>query len=117
MKSPRVGLSRHIQVFFETELCGRYRFDEVVFLPPEEAARPAGWSPLRRPPFGRHRELVAIQFGAYDLSVASPNEKPPLGEILLVHPDGREYGPLDEATWKRLGNLIRTREGDLSHAA
>lgn len=116
MKSPRHGLSRHLQVFFETELCGRYRFDRVAFLPAEKAPLPEGWSPLRRSPFGKWRELVAIRFGIYDLSVASPNETPPLGEIRLVHPDGEEYGPLDTATWQRIGKFIRERE-EISNAA
>ena len=117
MKSPRIGLSRHVQVFFETELLGLYRFDQAEFAVTEEAPRPPGMSPLRRPPFGWHREIVEVRFGTYDLSVSSPNEAPPLGEIVLVHPDGEERGPLDDTTWKQIGTFIRTREKDLSHAA
>lgn len=109
-KSARLGLSRNLLAFFETELCGLFRFDQVKFLPPEDASRPIGWSALRRPPFGKYRELISIQFGPYDLSVASPNEAPPLGEIILTHPDGHEVGPLDQTTWQRIGLLIRNNE-------
>jgi hypothetical protein len=118
MKSARFGLSRHIQIFFETELCGLFRFDQIEFLEPEDAPRPPGMSVLRRPPFGKHREIVAVQFGAYNLSVCSPNEAPPLGEIVLTIRDGHtERGPLDETTWKKIGEFIRTRERDISNAA
>lgn len=110
MKSARFGLSRHLQVFFETELCGLYRFDEIQILPAEDAPRPEGWSVLRRAPFGKYRELITIRFAMYELSVASPNENPPLGEITLIHPDGEERGPLDHATWKRIGAFIRERD-------
>lgn len=110
MKAVRLGLSRHVQVFFETELCGLFRFDQVDFMQPEAAKVPTGWSPLRRPPFGKHREVVEVRFGTYDLSVASPNEVPPLGEVVLTHADGKERGPLDEATWKHIGSIIRERE-------
>lgn len=115
-KSARFGLSRHLQVFFETELRGRFRFDEISFLPAEPAPLPDGWHALRRPPFGKYRELIAIRFGQYDMSVASPNEKPPLGEIMLVYPGGQEYGPLDSITWQRIGAFIRERE-EIEHAA
>lgn len=117
MKTARFGLSRHIQAFFETELCGLFRFDQVTIRPPESAAHPVGLHPLRRPPFGRHREIVEIRFGQYDLAVSSPNEKPPLGEIVLSHPDGEETGPLDYVTWQRIGSLIRNREREISNAA
>lgn len=109
-KSARFGLSRHLQAFFETELCGLYRFDQVVILPAEKAPLPEGWSPLRRSPFGKYRELIIVRFAMYELAVSSPNEKPPLGEITLEHPDGREYGPLDHATWQRIGKIIRERD-------
>lgn len=110
MRSARFGLSRHLQVFFETELCGLFRFDQVEFMQPEAAPLPEGWSKLRRPPFGRNREKVEVRFGTYDLAILSPNEVPPLGEIVLTHAGGVERGPLDEATWKRMGTIIRERE-------
>lgn len=118
MKSARFGLSRHVQVFFETELCGLYRFDQIEIMMPEDAPRPEGWSVLRRPPFGRHREVITVRFGLYELSVLSPNEAPPLGEVVLELPgDEKVSGPLDEATWKRIGTTIRDRERDIHHAA
>lgn len=117
MKSARHGLSRHLLAFFETELCGLFRYQDAELMPAEDAPLPAGWSPLRRPPHGKYRELVAVRFGVYDLSVASPNECPPLGKITLAHPSGDEYGPLDDSTWKRIGAFIRNRERDFTNAA
>lgn len=109
MKSARYGLSRHIQAFFDIELRGIFRFDQAAVAPPEEA--PRGELPGMSRPFGKYREIVAIQFGQYDLSVASSNEKPPLGEVMLSCPDGKEFGPLDQVTWQRLGAFIRKQEG------
>lgn len=117
MKSARYSLSRHLPEFFDTELRGLYRFDQITVLPPEDAPRPEGMSHLRRPPFGKYRELVAARFGPYDLSVYSPNERPPLGEVVLTYADGEISGPLDQATWQRLGAFIRNREQRDSHAA
>jgi len=117
MKSARYALSRHLPVFFETELRGVYRFDEITVLPPEDAPRPEGMSPLRRPPYGKYRELVSARFGSYDLEVYSPNERPPLGEVVLKYPDGEISGPLDQVTWQRLGTFIRNREPRKTHAA
>lgn len=110
MKSPRLGLSRHVQVFFEVDLCGLFRFDQAEIDQPEQAELPKGWSPLRRPPLGKYREIVSVRFGVYNLRVSSPSEVPPLGEIVLIHPDGRESGPLDETTWKRMGAIVRAFE-------
>lgn len=114
MKSARYGLSRQLQTFFETELCGLYRFDQAEFLPPEEAARPEGWSHLRRPPYGKWRERIEVRFGVYDLSAASSNESPPLGEIKLASPEGEVSGPLDHETWRRMGEFIWNRERALA---
>ena len=111
MKSARYGLSRQLQAFFETELCGLFKFDAATILPPEPAPRPEGWSHLRRPPFGKFRELISVQFAQYNMEIASPNEKPPLGEISIFHHDGQESGPLDQTTWERIGAFVRKREG------
>lgn len=115
MKSARYAISRHIPIFFDTELRGLYRYDQVAMLPPETASKPEGWG-QRRAPYGKYREIVAIRFGQYDLTVSSPNESPPLGQVTLAYPDGEVAGPLDQETWRRIGRLIRNREG-ISDAA
>lgn len=117
IRSARNSLSRHLPIFFDTELRGLYRYDDAQKLPPESAPHPEGMSALRRPPYGKYRELVEIRFGPYDLSVFSSNERPPLGEVVLIYADGEISGPIDQATWQRLGAFIRNREQRDSHAA
>lgn len=106
----RRALLAHVRAFVEQELCGIVRFDELEHIAPMDAEAPPG---RRTNPYGRHCEVVEVRFGNYDLAVKSPSEAPPLGSVELRYLGGIEDGPLDPATWKRLGAFIRSRrEGE-----
>lgn len=102
----RAGLFRQLQQFFETELCGVYRWDGVAHFPAEKTNRVEGERPNA---FGKLKEIVAVRFGDYDLTVFSPNEDPPLGWAMLNYPNGAVEGPLDQTTWARIGAFIRSQ--------
>lgn len=94
--------------FFDTELCGAFTWNDIVPLSGEPAPRGAH---NRRNPTGEYREIAGISFGDYELVVKSPEEHPPLGEVVLTYPAGDvERGPIDAVLWKRLGTIICRRE-------
>jgi hypothetical protein len=103
----RASLFRNLQVFFETELCGLYKWGEVAHYVPQKAEAEEG---KRKSAYGKYKEIVAIRFGAYDLTVFSPQEDPPLGWIMLNLATGPILveGPLDSVTWAQIGGCIRS---------
>lgn len=100
-----VALCRQLQVFFETELFGLFRWSEAQH-EARELASPNG----KRKKFGNYREIERIRFGNYDIYLASAVEHPPLGLIRLTSQADKIEGPLDSATWQQLGKFIRAQE-------
>lgn len=100
MIHPRVALCSHIRQFVDTELPGLYRFDDLEFMPPEKKSERGR---------DKWRETAEVRFGPYNLTVSLPGEKPPLGLIELSYMGGNVTGPLDTATWNRIGERIRGR--------
>ena len=103
----RAALISHIRTFVETELSGMVNYDQLEHYIPEQSEKIPG---KRANIFGKYREIATVRFGNYELTVKSPNESPPLGEAALTFLGGRSTGPLDIATWKLFGAIIRTRE-------
>lgn len=116
MLHARSLLIRQVQCFFEEKLCGLYRWqtsgnpdDELTpgvvrIRPPEKYPKEKGRRQL-------DKEVVAVDFGPYSLLVASPEEKPPVGNIIIFHQTlGSLEGPLDAATWARVEAFIKKGE-------
>lgn len=102
----RAALIAHIRAFFETELCGLFRYDELEHFQPESIEKTPNYRPNR---FEQYKEIAEVRFGNYDLTVCSSAESPPLGKVRLQYLGGHIEGPLDSATWQRMGNIIRER--------
>lgn len=96
-----------LRAFFEQELRGIGTWDDVTVLDGELADE---WPHKRRNPYGLHKEIAAVKFRDYELTVKSPFEAPPLGLVECRHGDQVECGPLDQTTWTRLGKFIRNNE-------
>lgn len=119
------ALLRHVQDFFLAELVGLYWFGDVErvrIAPPElrEAIPPLVDIKERRrlmeqrQGLGRYIEQARIAFAPWELLIYSAMEKPPLGLVVLRDlDDGRECvsGPLDPATWSKIGNWVRSHHG------
>jgi hypothetical protein len=110
-------LLRIAEEFFRNHLVGLYAWDRVKISPPE-----------RRPPippnipFRERRNLMAeregkgkwleqerLAFGPWEILIYSAQEKGPLGEVTLRGNLGDMLvtGPLDPATWAKIGDYIR----------
>lgn len=105
MISARKRLMTAAREFFELELCGTVRWDQVAHHPPElSQPLPNG----RRNPLGKFRERVAMDFGPFRLEVASSEDAPPLGQIkLFERGEPRAEGPIDPVTWAKVGRAIK----------
>lgn len=119
------ALLRHAQDFFLAELVGYYDFGDVgrVKIAPPELRPPI--PPLvdirerrrmmaGREGLGRYLELARIAFAPWELLIYSAMEKPPLGLVILRELDfGQEMvsGPLDAATWAKIGKCVRESHG------
>lgn len=115
------ALLRHAQDFFLSDLVGIYSWDQVKIAPPE--VRP-GIPPNvdyrerrkqmdARAGMGRNFEQARIVFSPWELLIYSSNERPPLGEVSLreagdINGGVLVSGPIDAATWRKIGNWIRT---------
>lgn len=104
----RKSLIAAARCFFESELCGLFLWDNVV-LHTAEPSKPLADG--RSNPFGKHREALTVDFSHFRLTVLSPEEAPPLGDIRLEDQHSGEHcdGPLDHASWVRIGQFIRER--------
>ena len=119
------ALLRHAQDFFLSDLVGLYTWGDVRIAPPE--VRPGippnvDYRERRRQMesrvgMGRNVEQARIVFKPWELLIYSSNERPPLGEVSLREADNINggvlvSGPIDAATWKRIGEWIRTHHGN-----
>lgn len=121
------ALTRQAQEqLFKRHLLGIYRWDDVVFAPkekndkPEIVVTPRGRRRRTERAEGKFRAIVQMQFpgrdGIWLLDIESPNEHPPLGWIVLEGPDIIE-GPLDSATWDRVGEFIKKKHEEFRDVA
>lgn len=102
------ALLRQAQAFFLSDLVGVFEWGDVQvaapeLMPPAER-RDAG--------VGKFREMERLVFGPWEILICSSHEKPPLGEVSLKEAEFSEgwliVGPLDPATWSRIGAHIRS---------
>ena len=118
MIRPHESLLRHAQDFFRSDLLGIYSWDQVRIAAPEKPPTIAAEAPLkarrdeqyRRE--GRYVGVARLIFGPWEILIYSPNEKPPLGEVLLrpneIGGETLVSGPIDAATWAAIGKRIRS---------
>lgn len=111
-------LLRHAQDFFNSDLIGLYRWDQVRIAPPELRSVLAPNLPRAerrkqmeaREGGGKYVEQERLRFGPWEILLYSAQERGPLGEVTLRDFDtSRELvtGPLDSATWNKIGEHIR----------
>ncbi len=116
-----MALLRHAQDFFRSDLVGIYTWDRDVRIDPPE--RRSVLAP-NLPPAERRKQMEAregggkyveqerLRFGPWEVLLYSAQERGPLGEVTLRQTGGVEIrdlvtGPLDPATWKKIGEFIR----------
>lgn len=106
----RRQLFRHLQQFFEEHLSGLWTISDVVFDAPELMAKEPGRKQLPR-------EMISGHFGHYSISVRSPEDHPPLGEVVCNSVHGfRIEGNLDPRSWSEIAAAIRLdTQGGLQH--
>jgi hypothetical protein len=115
------ALLRHAQDFFNSDLVGLYRWDRITIDPPERrAALVPNLPPTERRKQmeareggGKYVERERLRFGPWEILLYSTQERGPLGEVTLRNTGGVGIedlvtGPLDPATWKKIGEHIRT---------
>lgn len=108
MIQARKSLIAAARGFFETELCGLFLWDNVA-IHTAEPSKPQDDG--RRNPFGKHREALTVDFGNFRLTVLSPEESPPLGDVRLEDRRNGEScgGPIDHVIWKQAGQFVKER--------
>lgn len=103
-----------LRAFVEQELSGLGTWNDVTPLDGELAEL----GPYnRRNPLGRFKEIAAITFRDYEITIKSPQESPPLGLISWQYHHLVDQGPIDQTTWQRLGKFIRDNEAGKSWQA
>lgn len=117
MIHPHAALLRHAQDFFRSDLLGLYSWDQVRIANPELAPPIAPDAPLRdrrEAQFrreGKYLGQARLIFGIWEILIYSPNDRPPLGEVVLrpneIGGSVLVSGPLDSATWAEIGQKIR----------
>jgi hypothetical protein len=107
------------QEFFRTDLVGIYSWDRDVRIDPPERRpsipeslnyRDRRTAMAEREGKGKWLEQERLRFGPWEILIYSAQEKGPLGEVTLRDTAARELvtGPLDPATWAKIGELIRS---------
>ncbi len=113
------ALLRHAREFFLSQLLGLYSWDKDVRLSePELRPAIAPNLPVRerrqeleaRQGLGKYFEQERVRFGPWEILLYSSAERPPVGEVLLRDDAGAQVvaGPLDPATWDKIGEHIRS---------
>lgn len=114
-----MALLRHAQDFFRSDLVGLYSWDAVKIgerelqepLPPNLAYRDRKRAMEAREGRGKHKEQERLIFQPWEILMYSANERPPCGQVTLREFDTAATlvtGPLDAATWSKIGNWIRS---------
>ena len=112
------ALLRHAQDFFRSDLLGFYSWDQVRIANPELAPPIAADASLQdrraaqEKREGKYLGQARLIFGNWEILIYSPNERPPLGEVILrpneIGGPVLVSGPIDSATWAEIGKRIRT---------
>lgn len=117
----QMALLRHAQDFFRSDLVGLYSWDRDVRIDPPEL-RPVLAPNLSRVDRrrqmeareggGKYLEKERLRFGPWEILIYSAQERGPLGELVLRRAGAVEIrdlvaGPLDRATWVKIGEHIR----------
>jgi hypothetical protein len=115
---------RIVRQFFFDYLIGVYSIDETHVIPAEPADRTGRkktreWDPHRRVEVfeeGRHRDIVEVEFGPFNLRVLGPGEADeagtyPLGKATVWCGNESVEGPLDVVTWATAAAFIKARKG------
>lgn len=116
------ALTRQAQEMFHRHLLGCFSWEDVMFAPAErtEKAHPVfnerGRKRRGESPEGKYRQIIAMEFGIWQLRIEGPVEHPPLGWVML---DGRGEieGPLDPAVWDKIGQHIKTKQEEFQNVA
>ena len=100
--SARSTLTRHLIEFFESYLIGLFTWGDVTLRSAEKAEKIPGHRQL-------DKEVAIVDFAGYSIMVSSPEEHPPLGQIMLFSLDHGilAQGPIDTATWARVAEAIK----------
>jgi hypothetical protein len=106
----RAALFRHLRAFFETQTIGMFRVNDCRIHVAEPAEK--NTERRRRYAFGREKEIVEVDFGDYNMKVESPLECPPLGRVVLRWPGGEVVGVIDQTTFDRAGEAVRSRQSN-----
>lgn len=114
-----MALLRHAQDFFRSDLVGLYFWDRDVRISAPEL-RPAILPNIdrrdrrremeAREGKGKYLEQERLRFGPWEILIYSAQEKGPLGELSLRDFASSKQlivGPLDPATWQKIGEHIR----------
>ncbi len=113
------AMLRHAQDFFNSDLVGLYRWDQVQISAPDlrptippNAERVARRRLMEeREGKGKYLEQERLIFRPWEILIYSSNERPPLGEITLRDFDTTQIlvtGPLDPRIWSLIGTRIRS---------
>ena len=110
-------LLRIAQEFFRTDMVGLYGWDRDVRISAPELREPIPSNIDRierrrlmaaREGLGKYLEHERLAFGPWEILIYSAAERGPLGEVSLRLDGAVEVtGPLDAATWRRIGERIR----------
>jgi hypothetical protein len=120
----QVVLLRMVEEFFRNELLpledgsGIYRWDRARIaapelrdpIPPNVDIKTRRRMMAEREGRGKYLEKELIAFGPWEIVVYSSAEQGPLGEATLRDRESHQIvvsGPLDAATWRRMGDHIR----------
>ena len=120
----QTALLRHAQDFFLSDLVGYYSFEGTKIappelrepIPPEMDYRKRRAEMEKRQGLGKYVEQVRISFKPWELLIYSSMEKPPVGWVALrENRFGADLvevvsGPLDPATWRQIGEAIRSAD-------
>lgn len=97
----RRQLFHQLQQFCEQHLVGLWTIGDIIFDAAELLPKEHGRRQLPR-------ETVSGHFGPYTIVVSSPEEKPPLGEVICTSIHGmRIEGILDPRTFEWIAEAIK----------
>lgn len=120
----QTALIRMAQDFFRSDLVGLYHWDHVQLAEPE--LRPPVSANLNhrdrrtameaREGKGKYLEQERLVFRPWEILIYSSAERGPLGELILrgagsIDSPVLVAGPLDPATWSKIGAYIRASDG------
>lgn len=118
----QLALTRQAQDMFRAHLVGVIGWEEVAFSPrnKRQVVPMASLSRLERRriredrPEGKFEQEVCLRFGVWEIRIQSPTDHPPLGCVTLTG-DTTIKGPLDPATWDKIGQHIKQKNEELKN--